>query len=88
MPTLHIINKASALSACLSIAAVEDALLLIEDGVYAATKSGASQRPLYALEADVNARGIAALLGPSVRVVNDTDFVRLAVNHQPIVSWR
>ncbi len=88
MPTLHVINKANALPGCLSVAGTNDALLLIEDGVYAGTGPRSPQRPLYALAADVVARGLGERLGPSVTVVTDAEFVQLAVDHQPIVSWR
>ncbi len=88
MSTLHVINKANALPACLSVAGAHDALLLIEDGVYAGTTARSPQRPLYALAADVDARGLNERLGPSVTVISDAEFVQLAVDHQPIVSWR
>ena len=88
MSTLHIINKVSALPACLSVAGADDALLLIEDGVYAGTKARSPQRPLYALAADVGARGLTERLGLSVQVISDAEFVQLAADHQPIVSWR
>ena len=88
MPTLHVINKTKALTGCLAIAGANDALLLIEDGVYAGTEARSPQRPLYALAADVIARGLSERLAPSVTVINDAGFVALAVDHQPIVSWR
>ena len=88
MATLHLVNRARALAGCLELAAPEDAILLIEDGVYGAIAAAAPARQLYALAADVTARGLEKRLAHTVLLANDADFVALAVAHQPIVSWR
>ncbi|HEX7034615.1 MAG TPA: sulfurtransferase complex subunit TusB [Pseudomonadales bacterium] len=88
MAVLHLVNRAAALDACLAAARDEDAVLLLEDGVYAAVAALAPARPLHALEPDVRARGLSARLADHVTVVDDAAFVRLVEQHQPVVSWR
>lgn len=88
MAVLHLVNRASALADCLTVAAADDAVLLLQDGVYAAVAAQAPPRPLHALEPDVRARGLAARLGGHVTVVDDAGFVALVEAHQPVVSWR
>lgn len=88
MAALHLVNKARALEACLNVAAPDDAILLLEDGVYAAAAVAAPERALYALEPDVTARGLSARLASQVETVDDDGFVRLVERHQPVVSWR
>ncbi len=78
------------------MAGADDAILLLEDGVYAGIAAGmaagmaahAPPRPLHALEPDVRARGLQDRLGPGVTVISDAGFVRLVERHQPIVTWR
>ena len=95
MPALHIIASApdvgAALQNCLRVAAPDDAIVLIGNGVYcAATESfrRVADRSLgrrwYALAADVARRGIRV---GSVVEVDDATFVDLVAGHQPIVSW-
>ena len=88
MPTLHLVNKAIALPACLKVADDHDAVLLLEDGVYAAVANLAPDRPLNALAPDVAARGLTDRLAPQVQVVTDAQFVALVERHQPVVTWR
>lgn len=88
MAALHLVNKAAALQHCLSVAAAEDAVLLLEDGVYAAVAALAPPRPVYVLAVDVGARGLADRLGEQTRLASDADFVALVVAHQPVVTWR
>jgi tRNA 2-thiouridine synthesizing protein B len=88
MPTLHLVNRAAALDACLAVAAEADAVLLLEDGVYAGTRELAPQRALHALEPDVQARGLTGRLAAQVTLVSDAQFVVLVEAHQPVVSWR
>lgn len=88
---LHIVNqspyRSSALRECLAAMAEGDALLLIEDGVYAATGSEAATMPVatYCLQADVSARGIEA--EKSIELIDEQRWVALCVEHAPIVSW-
>lgn len=88
MPILFIVNHSSALASCLAIADVADTVLLIEDGVYEATRTHDWNGQLAALEPDLRARGLLKRLAPGVVVVEDTGFVELVVAHQPIVTWR
>ena len=88
MATLHLVNRANALPACLAVMGRDDALLLIEDAVYVAVAGRAPNRDVFALESDVRARGLQERLGPRVRIASDAEFVSLVEHHQPVVTWR
>jgi tRNA 2-thiouridine synthesizing protein B len=97
---LHTVNKSpfehTALEACLRFARRGSAVLLIEDGVYAAAK-GTSVSPrieqalktvsIYALEPDVEARGMQNRVMDGVRLVDYEGFVDLVVEHDAVQSW-
>lgn len=96
---LNIINKSPldrpALDTCLQ--AVESgAILLIEDGVYAATKGSAGEAKLkaaadrfklYALAPDMEARGIADRVIEGITLVDYGGFVDLVAEHGASQSW-
>ena len=97
---LHIVNKShrqtSSLASCLRLAADGHALLLIEDGVYAATQAGAASAGLaeamkrlkgYALQPDLAARGVAASLADGVTAVDYAGFVDLVADHPNNQTW-
>ena len=72
----------------------DDPILLYEDGVYAAVKGAASeelvkqalgQHPVYALQADLEARGLASLVD-GIQVVDYDGFVELVERHH-VVPW-
>lgn len=97
---LHIVNKspdgAGALASCLRIAADGDAVLLIEDAVYAATDAlaarcglaGAMPRlKLFVLLPDLEARGIAVRRLPGIEPVDYGGFVELVAAHSTSQSW-
>jgi tRNA 2-thiouridine synthesizing protein B len=97
---LHIVNKSpaqtSSLASCLRLAKDGHALLLTEDGVYAATAAGAGASGLalalprlqvYALQADVEARGMAGKLIDGVKTVDYAGFVGLVAEHPTNQSW-
>jgi tRNA 2-thiouridine synthesizing protein B len=97
---LHIVNKSHrqthSLESCLRLARDGQALLLIEDGVYAATKGGAASAGLasasrrlkvYALQPDLEARGMAGALIEGVTAVDYAGFVDLVVEHSTSQSW-
>ena len=86
MATLHLVNHARALPACLARAGTDDAVLLLEDGVYAA--AAPLPRAVFVLEADVRARGLGTRLPAEAAVIDDAGFVDLVVAHQPVVTWR
>ena len=97
---LHIVNKShtqtSSLQSCLRLAKPGHALLLIEDAVYAATAAGADSAGLadalaplkvYALQPDVDARGMAGKLVDGVKAIDYAGFVDLVAEHPNNQSW-
>lgn len=97
---LHIVNKShaqtSSLQSCLRLAKAGSALLLIEDGIYAATQGGAAtsgiaaavkQLKVYALQPDVDARGMAGKLVDGITPVDYAGFVDLVTEHPSNQSW-
>lgn len=95
--TLHTWNKAdtnlASFRLCLASCRPGDALLLIEDGVYAATcpTLAAFAEPaelrLFALAGDLAARGISARIPAFLTPVDYGEFVALSVQHARVVSW-
>lgn len=96
---LHIINKSplqnSSLDSCLRVAQSGD-LLLIEDAVVAATTGNACAAKLteamgrvkvYALQPDLEARGLGDRLLNGVTAVDYGGFVDLAVANKNCQSW-
>ena len=96
---LHTLNKpprAPAAIACLEVLTVSsedgDSLLLLEDGVYMADNSNEElvrQVPtrIYALDLDIEARGLAHRVLPSIKVISYADFVQLVVEHKITKAW-
>jgi len=97
---LHIVNKSpterNALDACLRLATKGSAVLLIEDGVYGATKGNSVEGKVqgamanvkvYALGADLQARGMADRVLDGVTVVDYGGFVDLVAEHGNCQSW-
>jgi tRNA 2-thiouridine synthesizing protein B len=97
---LHIVNKShtqtNALASCLRLAKAGHALLLTEDAVYAATVGGAAssglatamtQLKVYALQPDVEARGMAGKLVDGVTAVDYGGFVDIVAEHPNNQSW-
>ena len=91
-----------ALGDCLRVAAENDAVLLFENGVYGALDNSQSEFPhieniqqlsasgtrFYILQADCEARGLdTSTLLPAFTIINDADFVTLAVEASAIQSW-
>lgn len=101
MGVLHLVNRSpyesSALACCLMRAGEGDAVLLIEAGVYAALAGSAfaprlreasGKLAVYALDADLAARGIAAAeVVEGVALVDYEGFVELSLSHSPALSW-
>ena len=90
--TLHIVNQSpfagSALKDCLSAFTDGDALLLIEDAVYAASDPALTQQAgsaVYCLQADATARGIS--VATAIKAIDEPHWVALCTQHNPIVSW-
>jgi tRNA 2-thiouridine synthesizing protein B len=97
---LHIVNKShmqtSALRSCLRLAQPGHALLLTEDAIYAATAAGSASSGLtdalrtmkvYALQPDVEARGMAGKLLDGVTPIDYAGFVDLVAEHPINQSW-
>lgn len=95
---LHIINKSPYDRPALdsALATGEGAILLIEDGVYAAAKGGAEEGKIkdamgkfkfYALDVDLEARGIADRVMDGVTVVDYAGFVDLVADNKTCQSW-
>ena len=103
---LHTVNKSafdnSALGDCLTVVSANDAVLLIENGVYGALNNSpgglahienikqlsVSGTRFFVLQADCEARGIdgSALL-PAFKTTDDAGFVALAAEASAIQSW-
>ncbi len=95
---LHIINKSPydrpAFDSALKTG--EGAILLIEDGVYAAARGGATEAKIsaaqgkfkfYALTQDLEARGIADRVIDGVTTVDYGGFVDLVAEYKTCQSW-
>jgi tRNA 2-thiouridine synthesizing protein B len=95
---LYMVNKSplmtNNLTTCLEIAPQNAPILLYEDGVYAVMAGGTfserltaalERHPIYALEADLEARGIKRLV-EGVKVIDYDGFVGLVEEHD-VVPW-
>ncbi|WP_111640819.1 sulfurtransferase complex subunit TusB [Marinimicrobium alkaliphilum] len=101
MSTLHTVNKSpfnhATLSQCARLCHDQDAIVLLEDGVYGALTSSpcatdlasllARGVALFALECDLRARGLEARLLPGIQVTDERGFVRLSLEHKTLQSW-
>lgn len=100
MTMLHTVNKSpfdnGTLRCCLKFARQGSAVLLIEDGVYAAVKDTAVAKDvqaamgsvaIYALRPDVEARGMQNRMMDGIRLVDYEGFVDLVVEHSAVQSW-
>lgn len=87
---LHTVNKSpfgsDAYQSCCRTLASGDPLLLLEDGVYAVLGE-LPQNPLYALQGDLQARGLMDKVPPQVTVVDYPEFVQLACEASAVQSW-
>lgn len=96
---LHTVNKSPGtrtFDSCLVHLKKGSAMLLIEDGVYAAVKGTASAKkieeamktvPVYALQPDIEARGMAGRVLDGVKLVDYGGFVDLVAQHPTVQSW-
>ncbi|UCH52958.1 MAG: sulfurtransferase complex subunit TusB [Pseudomonadota bacterium] len=100
MALLHTVNKSpferNAFDACLANAKSGSAVLLMEDGVYAAVKGTPAAKKLgdamksvkvYVLGPDVDARGMTGKLIDGVQSVDYGGFVDLVTQHNAVESW-
>jgi tRNA 2-thiouridine synthesizing protein B len=95
---LHIVNKSPlqtrSLESCLRLAQPGHALLLTEDAVIAATRTGSATLggalatlKVYALQPDLEARGLAGTLAEGITPVDYAGFVELVAEHPRNQSW-
>ena len=98
---LHLINKSpferNALDSCLRLAKAGSAILLLEDGVYAALRKATfaaaisgrmNDLALYVLGPDIAARGLSDTpLIEGITVVDYEGFVDLVAEHDATQSW-
>jgi tRNA 2-thiouridine synthesizing protein B len=95
---LYTVNKSplstTNLSSVLRIAPAGAPILLYEDGVYAAmpdanstslVQGALASHPIYALDADLETRGIGRVLG-GIQVINYDGFVELVEQHD-VAPW-
>ena len=100
MSILHIVNKSpyerNSFDSCLRLARKGSAVLLIEDGVYAAQSSGdvasrlntaLADFDIYALQPDVVARGINEKINNAVTLIDYDGFVNLTTEYDKVQSW-
>lgn len=101
MSTLHTINKSpfdrNSLGSCLRVISDSDAILLIEDGIYAATsgtifsdvvKAAVQSYSVYVLGPDLSARGMKEDgIVEGVNVVDYEGFVDLVTEYDKTNSW-
>lgn len=101
MTTLHTINKSpfthNTLTSCLQVCSKEDGILLLEDGVMAGLKGApcaedisaaiAKGIKIFALENDVQARGLAEKIRADIQITTYNGFVQLSLEHRSVQSW-
>jgi len=101
MSTLHTINKSpfdrNSFASCMRVISDGDAILFIEDGIYAATagtsfsdavKAATNSHTVYVLGPDLSARGMSNDgVVEGINVVDYEGFVDLVVEHDKTNSW-
>jgi len=97
---LHTVNKSpferNTLKSCLAHAKPGSAVLLMEDGVYAAlagtttselVQQAMTRVSIHALGPDLEARGVAKGVIDGVKVIDYAGFVDLVVEHPNTQAW-
>lgn len=95
---LHILcnspHQGSTFADCLRHASENDAIILIQDAIYAIRQSQLFLDPfhdkglnIFALRPDCKARGIAVPESSLVKSVDDRGFVDLTASYQAVQSW-
>ncbi len=92
--TLHIVQSSpfsnAALTQCLSLAASDDAVLLIADATYALLQpqnEWPTQATLLYLEEDAVCRGITPNNSETFKGIHYAEFVELTVVHSNTINW-
>lgn len=91
MATLHLLYSIESLNDCQKALSSDDAILLLQEGVYLL----ANNCPLpisiecYALQADIDARGItlAHTKKNNLSIIDDATFVDLVMQFTNNISW-
>ncbi|MGY3685794.1 sulfurtransferase complex subunit TusB [Vibrio coralliilyticus] len=89
---LHIVKSVAALEDVVKVYADGDALLLIEDAVYAVNPQHKTY-PLikgvntFVLQSDLAARGILNRMSPSIEMVDYEGFVDLTSEQENSLTW-
>lgn len=89
---LHIVKSVQALEDALRVLNEQDKLLLVEQAVYAANPQHQAFHRIKGLDAsvlqaDLNARGIANRVSPSLQQVDFEGFVELTVEQANSITW-
>lgn len=101
MSTLHTVNKSpfavNTLASCLDACSSDDAILLLEDGVFGAINPSPCANSLaqcmargvkvYALASDLKARGLDQRLHQQIEVTDYPGFVALSLDYRCVQSW-
>lgn len=100
MAMLHTVNKSpfekDSLNSCLRLSLDGSSILLIEDGIFAAlegtsvsdsVKEAMKTKKVYALQEDVNARGMQSKVIDGIEQVDYAGFVNLVTEHDKVESW-
>ena len=99
MTMLHTVNKSpfesTTFDTCIGLAKSGSTVLLIEDGVYAATSGNAASEKIKnangisfcVLGPDLQARGLESKLADGIKVVDYAGFVSLVAEHDSVQSW-
>ena len=101
MSVLHIVNKSpydrNSLDTCLRLAQSDSAILLIEDGIYAVQENSSAaarvqqaleKHPVYALQPDLQARGVdEGRMLDGIQLVDYDGFVKLTTEYDKLQSW-
>lgn len=101
MAILHTVNQSpferNSLESCLTFATDDAAVMLFENGVYAALSGTSAEAQvtkalstlkIYVLGPDLRARGLTEeRLIPGISVVDYAGFVDLAAEHHAVQSW-
>lgn len=89
---LHIIKSLHSLERVIGLDASYDAILLVEDAIYAAIPEHKMHNMLgdikvYALDADVMARGCTVKISKATKIIGYDGFVELTEQHSNVVTW-
>ncbi|MCL9776343.1 sulfurtransferase complex subunit TusB [Vibrio methylphosphonaticus] len=85
---LHIIKNEAGLNRAKEYASTQDAMILIQDATYLASLSiPVSNRAMFVLHEDLQARGLGENVLKSVQVIDFKGFVSLTEQHESSITW-